>query len=204
MTRAVHILRARALPAVALLLFACAPSSDDRRGDTTQPAATPPAAAETPTPVESPPASKARTITPEGFGPLRIGMTVAEAREATGKPIGVDDPGADCKQMPLDQGSRAVVLMFVNGKLARLDVNDKSVSTDKGARVGDSESRISELYGSQVTVKPHKYSNGHYLVVTPSGAGESGNRLVFETDGQMVTNYRTGSVPQVEWVEGCS
>jgi len=30
------------------------------------------------------------------------------------------------------------------------------------------------------------------------------NRLIFETDGTVVTTYRGGAVPQVEYVEGCS
>ena len=29
-------------------------------------------------------------------------------------------------------------------------------------------------------------------------------RLVFETDGERVTRYRAGRLPEVEWVEGCA
>ena len=33
---------------------------------------------------------------------------------------------------------------------------------------------------------------------------DSAYRLIFETDGQRVTEYRAGLLPAVEWVEGCS
>ena len=47
------------------------------------------------------------------------------------------------------------------------------------------------LYDGRVEVRPHKYTTGHYLVVSaPAGgdATEGGDafRLVFETDGEEV------------------
>lgn len=60
------------------------------------------------------------------------------------------------------------------------------------------------LYPGQVTVQPHAYTDGHYLVVTPPAAADSSFRIVFETDGQKVLRYRSGLVPAVEYVEGCS
>jgi hypothetical protein len=76
------------------------------------------------------------------------------------------------------------------------------LATAEGARVGDSEARIKEIYGDRVTVQPHKYlPNGHYLVV--AAAGDAANRIVFETDGKVVTTYRAGRRPEVENVEGC-
>jgi len=59
--------------------------------------------------------------------------------------------------------------------------------------------RIKQLYPA-ARVEPHKYTDGHYLVVdvTPQ------RRFVFETDGSKVTRYRSGAVPVVDWVEGCA
>lgn len=91
--------------------------------------------------------------------------------------------------------------MVTSGQIARIDIQDDSIATDAGARVGDNEERIKALYPDRIEVQPHKYSTGHYLIVTPQ-AGES--RIIFETDGTTVTRYRAGKLPEVEWVEGCS
>jgi hypothetical protein len=97
--------------------------------------------------------------------------------------------------------------MLDEGLVARVDVARASpVATTKGARIGDTEARIKELYKGRVAVTPHEYTDGHYLTVTPPpGTGEDRNyRLVFETDGKLVTRYRGGKLPQVGWVESCS
>lgn len=93
--------------------------------------------------------------------------------------------------------------MIVDGRVVRIEVKDSLVATDRGARVGDGEARIDSLYRGMVTVEPHKYTDGHYLVVTPAAA-DSGLRLIFETDGSRVTEFRVGRLPEVAWVEGCS
>ncbi len=61
-----------------------------------------------------------------------------------------------------------------------------------------------QLYPGQVSISPHKYVDGHYLIVTPSAPADSTYRLVFETDGKLVTRFRSGKMPEVTWVEGCS
>ena len=94
--------------------------------------------------------------------------------------------------------------MFVSDTLVRVDVRDSSVTTMEGARIGDTEARIKEIYAGRVTTTPHKYTGptGHYLTV--SQPLMPGNLLVFETDGQRVTTFRMGRKPEVEWVEGCA
>jgi hypothetical protein len=91
--------------------------------------------------------------------------------------------------------------MFAGDTLVRIE-SDSAVATDDGARVGDSEAAIDSLYGAGVQRRPHKYTDGRYLIV-PSPR-DSALRLVFETDGARVTRFRAGRLPQVEWVEGCS
>ena len=88
--------------------------------------------------------------------------------------------------------------------MARVDVTKPGVRTREGAQVGDPEAAVLKLYEGRVAVTPHKYSGpqGHYLTVTTPG--DSLHRIVFETDGATVQNYRVGRLPEVEWVEGCS
>jgi hypothetical protein len=137
-----------------------------------------------------------------GWGPIRAGMSVAEARATLGGQLA--EPGnRECDHVRPPSGPAGVLLMIVGGEVARVQVRDSSVATTAGARIGDTEARINQLYPGRVRTTPHKYTDGHYLTVAGAGA-DSVHRLVFETDGQRVTEYRAGRIPEVEWVEGCS
>jgi hypothetical protein len=129
-----------------------------------------------------------------GAGPIRIGMTADELRphvEALGQLEG-------CVYAKAPAAPGLLVMLFA-GKVVRVDVITEGLATAAGVRVGDTEERVRELY-PELRVEPHKYTDGHYLVVD----GDAGRRLVFETDGARVTRYRAGAIPQVDWVEGCS
>jgi hypothetical protein len=95
-----------------------------------------------------------------------------------------------------------VSVMVVRGRLARIDVDTGAVTTEEGARIGDTEAQLRELYEG-VDVTPHKYiAKGHYFTVRGDSAS-AGKAIVFETDGQKVTMFRSGRFPEVGWVEAC-
>lgn len=145
-------------------------------------------------------------MTAAGYGPLRIGMTVANAAVALNSPT-PSTAGLDtaCAYVPIANAPAGMRVMVTGGTVARIEIDSSSIATGLGARVGDSEARIRELYGSRVTVQPHKYlPNGRYLIVDPIPASDSGLKLIFETDGSRVTKYRAGRMPEIEWVEGCA
>jgi len=176
------------------------------RADTTPPITTPtpqpvpPATVDTPRPV--PPPSTSWTVTANGIGPLRAGMTVAQANSAIGGGFAAPKGySGGCGYAVLTKAPSGLAVMLDGGKIARVEVRSGGIATAAGARIGDAESRIKSLYAGRLTSTPHKYvSGGHYLTVTPSG---SANRIVFETDGSKVTEYRSGATPAVEQVERC-
>jgi hypothetical protein len=43
----------------------------------------------------------------------------------------------------------------------------------------------------------------HDITVTPVNQDEQNYRIVFETDGNLITSIRIGKLPEVQWVEGC-
>jgi hypothetical protein len=146
------------------------------------------------------------TVTATGYGSLRVGMTVRDAATALGSPVpsmvGLDTA---CAYVKFDNQPAGMRIMVVRGNVARLEIDSASIATGLGARVGDPESRVKDLYGSRVVVQPHKYDpSGHYLIVNPIPPTDTGFALVFETDSGRVTKYRAGRTPEVEWVEGCS
>jgi hypothetical protein len=130
-------------------------------------------------------------------------MSVADARAALGARL-PEPANRECDHIRPPGSPPGVLIMTVGGEVARVEVSDTTVATAAGARVGDTEARINALYPSRVQTGPHKYVDGHYLVVRRGADADSLYRLVFETDGQRVTRYRGGRVPEVEWVEGCS
>jgi hypothetical protein len=148
------------------------------------------------------------TVSESGLGALRAGMTIAEAAKAVGGSFSARPGEAKtCGYAVWREAPPNVLVMLDEGRVARVDiVRDSRIPTSKGARIGDTEARIKELYKGRVVVTPHEYTDGHYLTVTPEpGSSEDRNyRLVFETDGNRVLRYRGGKLPQVGYVEGCS
>jgi hypothetical protein len=148
------------------------------------------------------------TVNEFGIGPLRAGMTVPEAARIVGGSFAArtGGEGNNCTYAVWREAPDGVLVMLVNGLVARVDVTKGSIATSAGARIGDSEARIKDLYRNRVVVKPHEYTDGHYLTVSPAPAtGEDRSYgLVFETDGNRVLRYRGGKQPMVGWVEGCS
>ncbi|MDQ6870592.1 MAG: hypothetical protein M3037_01105 [Gemmatimonadota bacterium] len=142
----------------------------------------------------------------DGLGPVQIGMTLAEAVN-----MGLLNENPNMKKecdfvfpavgagIPDNVG-----VMIVKGKVARIDVDTGSVTTEDGAKIGDTEDKIKSIYSGDVQLEPHKYiPGGHYMIVMGDSTS-AGKAIVFETNGKVVTNFRAGRLPEVKWVEGCS
>jgi hypothetical protein len=160
------------------------------------------AAAPAPAPPEEMTPAAEWEVTPAGIGPIKAGMSLEEANIVTHNGIDMSKKLEECDYARLTNAPKGVAMMVEKGTVSRIEVREGSVATTKGAKIGDSEDRIKSLYPGQVKVMPHKYTDGHYLVVTPPSGGN--NRIVFETDGQKVLRYRSGREPAVEYVESCS
>ncbi len=145
-------------------------------------------------------------VSGDGFGPVQFGMKVDEAEKALGVKLEQDNYTDDdsCRYFTPVKGFAGLAFMTANGIVVRVDVAEgQDITTDTGAKIGDSEQRVLDLYKGRVRVEPHFYGGlpNHYLKVL-GAKGETS--LVFETDGAKVTNYRAGREPQVQYVEGCS
>ena len=213
----IMISRSLAALVVVCLTGACTVSDAGSVADSTARDSTARAASATPaggpvrvdsTTIAAPPAATPASTTPpvagtvafDGVPPLRVGMSAKAARAALGIPA---QPGSQASCSYLDtKGKSGAYVMMEKDTIVRLEVRDKSLATEAGARVGDSEQRVLDLYKGRVKVQPHKYlAGGHYLVVTTPA--DAALRLVLETDGKEVTAYRVGREPAVEYVEGC-
>ena len=129
-------------------------------------------------------------------------MTVAQANSAVGGGFSAVNSDGSCTYARLTKRPPGLSVMLENNKIARVEVRSGTIQTAEGVRIGDTEARINSLYSGRVTTTPHKYiTGGHYLTVTPVDGSQ--NRLVFETDGKFVREFRGGALPAVAYVERC-
>ena len=127
-------------------------------------------------------------------------MTDIELRTAVNDRLEGPPQTDECTMVKLLDAPGDVLAMLVGGHVVRVDVTSADVRTSAHVMVGDTEAQVRTAYPGRVTVQPHKYTEGHYLNVDLP----SRRRIVFETDGKVVTRYRIGTRPQVDWIEGCS
>lgn len=149
-------------------------------------------------------APKAFVVDASGAGRIRTGVTLAQLSATLGEQLkaGYRD-NETCDYVTPGSVPSGVSLMVISDTVARIDVTKPGVPTTEGASVGDTEAKVLGLYKGLISVEPHKYTGpvGHYLVVTPPS--DTLNRIIFETDGKLVTRYRAGRLPAVGFVEGC-
>ncbi|MCW5314134.1 hypothetical protein GTQ43_10055 [Nostoc sp. KVJ3] len=142
-----------------------------------------------------------------GIGTVRVGMTVSQAVKAAGIQLVGDTPNNSCYYVKPRNEPKNLLFMVTKGRISRVDVvrHNSQITTLKGAKIGDTEAQIKSLYPGQIKVTPHKYvQGGHYLTFIPKDRANQNYRVVFETDGKRVTQFRSGKLPEVEFVEGCS
>ena len=140
-------------------------------------------------------------VGPTRAGPVEIGATLAEALPLLAEGTDPAALGDGCAYVTARGAPDGVRFMVEGGRIVRVDVTEGATATVEGARVGDSEQRILELYPA-ARCMPHKYEEGSFYLVAPTAA-DTLSRYLFETDGAAVTRYRAGRFPQVEYVEGC-
>ena len=208
-----------ALPMLTLLVLsmaACADRGADDAATTTPPVAVdqpsedvPPATAPPGTRMPGDPAPADEAAGParfDGYAAARFGMSAEEVTaawdgELNGEPAA---DGSSCFHLnPVGQPDIAYfALMFEGGEFVRYSVSNETMTAPGGGEVGMDATQIQALYPG-AEQQNHKYvEGGHYLRVSEAGGD---GVLVFETDADdVVTEWRVGVPPQVDYVEGCS
>jgi hypothetical protein len=148
--------------------------------------------------------AQGHVVSHDSFGPVKIGMTLPQASRALGVRVTRDAgyEGDDCYYATPKGAFKGVAFMMAGARVVRIDVESGNYTTDKGAKIGDSEARIKRLYKGGYKVSKHKYFDaGRYIEIEIKGGRYS---IIFETDGRRVTTYRVGRPEQVGYVERCS
>lgn len=198
------------LPAT-LVLTACGPAErpwpDPVAADTASaPALTPnPGPSPTETPVSRP--APAPMLTPEGWGPLRIGMTRAEVEAALGP-----EP-ARCDQFRPARAPEGMLVMVEDGRLTCISlVKGTAIRTDRGLGPGATAAVVRNAYGGALKSEPHTYVDppGEYLTYWTIGAPAADDRpapdargVRYEIDDDRRVSMIHAGASSIQYVEGC-
>jgi hypothetical protein len=159
-------------------------------------------------------------LTTDGLGRVKIGMTQREAEKALGtrlKPEAPEDskPGKVCwYAIRADRIDSMVSYVIVGGKISSIEVSDHalggtdwkvpSIVTDKGIHIGDTDAKVKEAYGPDLTVRVDSQADneGEGSVITALTADKS-RGFVFVTGSRKVLNFRAGLPDTIDLMEGC-
>jgi hypothetical protein len=136
-----------------------------------------------------------------GFGPYRIGMSLAQAQAvAPGlkpTPVGLrGNPVCDYVEVP---GHPGAALMFVKDVLGRVDLGQPGEHTARGVGPGDTVEAFEQAYPSAARTR-HAYDEREaYLTVGPEG----GRALRAETHEGRISAIYAGGWTEVQAIEGC-
>jgi hypothetical protein len=146
------------------------------------------------------------SLTPNGLGKLKLGMSPRQAQAALGRRMTTLEPAflpyCGFTSVP----SLRLAIMFLDDKVARIDVLENSpVHAMGGIRRGDTEADVRRVYGPKVTETPHVYVTGSYLTVGWRTGHYANRGIRFETnENGTVTSFYAGRRDAIRFVEGCA
>lgn len=142
----------------------------------------------------------------DGIGPVHIGMRIGAVQQMLGGTVRVEriEDGEACGFAYFSEVPSGIAFMVEDDTIVRVDVDTLGYLTRDGHGVGTPESVLRDFFGSRLRVEEHPYEGpiGHYLIV--DGPTRPTRRMIFETDGAVVTRYRSGRIPDVDLIEGCA
>lgn len=148
------------------------------------------------------PAKPRWIVYPTGIGAMKIGMTRKQLSTVLHESIKGPDTSDDKACYYTEVSSYpGVGLMILNGRLARIDLNEPGTATEEGIQVGDSEAHIRAVYGHRVKIVPDAYESANHTLTLHSADGRTGIRFVI--DQQKVRQFYAGRSDAIEYIEGC-
>ena len=169
------MVRIALIAAAAALLAAAAPAAQDRSG---------------------------WRITPDGLGPVRIGMSRAEVTRIVGGPLEGEELTQGCIEMQAARGWQGIGFMFEEGRLTRISIGGATgIQTPRGIAVGASEADVRRAYGPGLEREEHTYQEAPAAYLTYwTVPGRRG--VQFETDASRRVRTIHAGGPSIRYVEG--
>lgn len=151
------------------------------------------------------------SVSIRSLGPVRIGMTVEEAEEASGLTLaGEPDPtiSENCYFVAPEgtPGYEGVSFIVVDDRIGRIDIDPPSeITTRSGAGIGSTEQELRDLFPDQIADAAEFIIDSRAVMFVPQDEIDEDHRVIFELDDAgAVTRYRSGVLPPVGFAEGCA
>lgn len=153
--------------------------------------------------------SSVPALTVEGYGDMRIGMSLEDARRVSGQPMAnppldEETPGACSEQEYRTADGDQLWLMFEGDKITRITASTEAprTRTAQNVGVGSTDAEVRTAYQNVIEEGAHyNPPPAHNLIVwtTPEQSG-----LLFEVSEQgIVTSVHAGG-PSIRYMEGCA
>jgi hypothetical protein len=148
-------------------------------------------------------------LTVEGYGDMRIGMPIAEARQVSGQALDnpaleEDIPGACSEQEYVLPNGEKLWLMFEGDVITRITAGSESPSTRtaQNVGVGSTDAEVRSAYQNVIEEGAHYNPPPAHNLLIWTAPEQSG--LLFEVNEQgIVTSVHAGG-PSIRYMEGCA
>src|SRR3954452_19147148 len=138
-----------------------------------------------------------------GVGPVKLGMTLAEARKAAGHGITAGgEITKGCHRDTVLPRRFGLTTLRMGKKIRVLSVTRTAMPTAKGVRVNDSLARLRSKYGSRLQERPSDVSADTRIFELHKGARE----VHFDVSAATgrITRIATGLRPEIDFDDGCA
>lgn len=144
------------------------------------------------------PITSATPLDFSGLGPIRIGMSLSEARRASGQrlPYTASTASARCGYAPVGPKSLGATLGVGDGVVLLVQLRRSPIRVRGGGRVGDTLTDLRRQYGARLRRDHH---NPYVRTLT-----EGRRRIVFSVDANNPVDVITaGERPAIDWNHLC-
>ena len=162
---------------------------------------------------QDPPSQGARDasvppLSVEGYGDMRVGMPIAEARQVSGQVLDAaaleDIPGACSEQQYMTTDGDQLWLMFEGDVLTRVTASSEAprTRTAQNVGVGSTDAEVRTAYQNVIEQGAHyEEAPAHNLIVwtVPDQSG-----LLFEVNAQGIVTAVHAGGPSILYMEGCA
>lgn len=152
-----------------------------------------------------PPAlDESSTVSTVGLDEVTFGMSLAGAQAAAGTVFIPEGPAARCTVYVPEQAPGGIRFTIFDGAVERVDIIEGPIRTRSGIGVGSPVADVYARYGAQAQSAPRDDGSGEDIVFVPQDESDAAFRVIFETDGAVVTSFRSGRIPLVLPSTPCS
>ena len=151
---------------------------------------------------EGPDVTAESKLSTAGLGPVQIGHTLDDARNAAGALLIAVPGGSDaCRYYTVQNGPEGVRFLAVNAEIVRVDIEAGPITTISGYGIGSTRSEIVEAFGDRITDGPGLSA----IQYVPVDAPDIDKRVVWEVDENgSVISLRAGRLPHIEPRVACA